>query len=46
MIGGVLEYTSLVTGYRALAIVVGGLYVGALIVWKTRTPTLVAASGS
>ncbi|HEU4750667.1 MAG TPA: spermidine synthase, partial [Acidimicrobiia bacterium] len=46
MIGGVLEYTSLVTGYRALAIVVGGLYVGALIVWKARTPILVAASGS
>ena len=34
ILGGVLEYTSLVTGYRTLALVVGCLYVGALISWK------------
>ena len=34
ILGGVLEYTSLVTGYRTLAVVVGCLYVGALISWK------------
>ncbi|HEX5672540.1 MAG TPA: spermidine synthase, partial [Acidimicrobiia bacterium] len=34
ILGGALEYTSLVTGYRTLAVVVGGLYVAALISWK------------
>jgi Spermine/spermidine synthase domain len=34
ILGGILEYTSLVTGYRTLAVVVGCLYLGALISWK------------
>ncbi len=34
MLGGVLEYASLVTGYRALAVLVGVLYVGAFLAWK------------
>jgi len=29
MVGGVLEYASLVTGYRALLILVGALYAAA-----------------
>jgi hypothetical protein len=34
ILGGVLEYTSLVTGYRTLAVIVGCLYLGALLSWK------------
>jgi hypothetical protein len=33
MIGGVLEYSSLVTGYRALLLVIAGLYTIALLLW-------------
>jgi hypothetical protein len=33
MIGGVLEYSSLAVGYRALLPVVAALYLGALLVW-------------
>ena len=33
MIGGVLEYSSLAVGYRALLPVIAALYVGALLVW-------------
>jgi hypothetical protein len=33
MIGGVLEYSSLVTGYRALLLVIAGLYTVALLLW-------------
>jgi hypothetical protein len=38
ILGGILEYISLVTGYRTLAVVVGCLYVGALISWKLPKP--------
>jgi hypothetical protein len=33
MIGGVLEYSSLVTGYRALLLVIAGLYTVAFLLW-------------
>ena len=36
MVGGVLEYTSLVTGYRALLPVIAALYVLALVLWRRR----------
>jgi spermidine synthase len=34
MVGGVLEYTSLILGYRALAVLVAVLYGGAFMVWR------------
>jgi len=34
MVGGVLEYSSLLIGYRALAILVGILYLGAFLAWR------------
>jgi hypothetical protein len=37
MLGGVMEYLALVTGYRALAIIVAGLYCAALVVWRTQS---------
>ena len=36
MVGGVLEYSSLIIGYRALLPVIAGLYVLALLLWRTR----------
>ncbi|MGH7776111.1 MAG: spermidine synthase [Candidatus Dormibacterales bacterium] len=36
MVGGVLEYSSLVLGYRALLPVIAALYVLALLLWRTR----------
>ncbi|MBV8256671.1 MAG: spermidine synthase [Actinobacteria bacterium] len=39
MVGGALEYLSLVTGYRALLLVVGGLYVAALVSYRLLTRT-------
>jgi hypothetical protein len=36
MVGGVLEYASLVIGYRALVLVIAGLYVCALILGRRR----------
>ena len=36
MVGGVLEYSSLIIGYRALLPVIAGLYVLALVLWRTR----------
>ena len=38
MIGGVLEYSSLVIGYRALLPVIAGLYVMALVLWLRGRP--------
>jgi hypothetical protein len=41
MVGGVLEYLALITGYRFLLIVVGGLYALAFLVRLSRgRPTL------
>jgi hypothetical protein len=40
MIGGVLEYASLVTGYRALLPVIAALYVLALLLWRRQAPRL------
>ncbi len=37
MVGGVLEYTSLLVGYRALAVLVGVIYVGAYLAWRAST---------
>jgi len=34
MVGGVLEYASLILGYRSLAIIVGLLYIGAYFAWR------------
>jgi hypothetical protein len=44
MLGGVLEYLALVTGYRALAIVVAGLYCAALVAWRMQSSTAHAAT--
>jgi hypothetical protein len=38
MVGGVLEYSSLVIGYRALLPVIAGLYVIALVLWLRVRP--------
>jgi Spermine/spermidine synthase domain len=38
MIGGVLEYSSLAIGYRALLPVIAGLYVAALVLWLRVRP--------
>jgi SAM-dependent methyltransferase len=40
MVGGVLEYSSLAFGYRALLPVIAGLYVAALLIWLTQRPAL------
>jgi hypothetical protein len=37
MLGGVLEYTALVTGYRFLLVVVAALYVAAYVSWRGRS---------
>jgi hypothetical protein len=38
MVGGVLEYSSLILGYQSLLLIVGGLYAVALVLgWKHRT---------
>jgi hypothetical protein len=34
MVGGVLEYLALLTGYAALAVIVAGLYLAALVAWR------------
>jgi hypothetical protein len=39
MIGGVLEYASLVLGYRALLIVIAGLYAAAFLFGSARGRT-------
>jgi hypothetical protein len=38
MIGGVLEYSSLAIGYRALLPVIAGLYIVALLLWLRVRP--------
>jgi hypothetical protein len=43
MVGGVLEYAALVTGYRMLLVVAGCLY-GLAFVFGRRAPTLVPAA--
>ena len=43
MIGGVLEYSSLAIGYRALLPVIGGLYVVALVLWLRTSASPLAA---
>lgn len=44
MVGGILEYASLIVGYRTLAIIVGILYVGAFMAW--RTPGIINIRGA
>jgi SAM-dependent methyltransferase len=44
MVGGVLEYGSLVIGYRSLLPVIAGLYVGALFIWLLLRPQLQPAA--
>jgi hypothetical protein len=51
MVGGGLEYLSLVTGYRVLLLVVAGLYVAAFVSYRLLTrpepaPAALEASGS
>jgi hypothetical protein len=50
MVGGVLEYTSLIIGYRALLLVTGGLYVCAFVFGRLSvslgSPTPAAGSGA
>jgi len=36
MVGGVLEYVSLLTGYRALLILIAGLYAGAFMLQRAQ----------
>ena len=43
MLGGVLEYASLVTGYRALLIVIALLYAGAFMLQRVQSRALAAA---
>src|SRR5207302_4307072 len=43
MLGGVLEYASLVTGYRALLIVIAVLYAGAFILQRFQSSPVVIA---
>jgi len=40
MLGGVLEYASLVTGYRALLILIALLYAGAFMLQRVQSPAL------
>jgi hypothetical protein len=42
MVGGVLEYASLVTGYRALLIVIAVLYAGAFMLQRSQRPTVLS----
>lgn len=46
MVGGLIEYAALITGYRALALVVAGLYIAALLTsrWISVRSQEVAAS--
>jgi hypothetical protein len=34
VVGGVVEYAALVTGYGFLAVLVGALYIGAAVAWR------------
>jgi SAM-dependent methyltransferase len=43
MLGGVLEYASLVTGYRALLIVIALLYAGAFVLQRAQSRALATA---
>jgi SAM-dependent methyltransferase len=43
IVGGVLEYAALVTGYRALLIVVAALYLGALMAGRSKMAAIDAA---
>jgi SAM-dependent methyltransferase len=40
IVGGVLEYSTLVIGHRALSLAVGGFYIGAFLAWKRATGRL------
>jgi hypothetical protein len=45
MIGGVLEYTSLIFGYRALLILIAGLYAAAFLAGRTAAVRQAASDG-
>jgi hypothetical protein len=45
MIGGVLEYSSLALGYRALLPVIAALYLAALLFWLRVRPRAVVSTG-
>src|SRR6202011_2321943 len=42
MVGGVLEYASLVTGYRSLLIVIALLYAGAFMLQRSQRPAMLS----
>ena len=45
IVGGVIEYMALVTGYRALVVVVGLLYSGAFLLWRRQNQEPLIAPG-
>ena len=44
MVGGVLEYSTLVFGHRMLSLVVGGLYLVAFVLWRQQAAGISAAT--
>ena len=42
MVGGLLEYSTLVLGHRSLSLVVGGLYLLAFALWRRQSAGIAA----